>query len=151
MVLAISRPAMVAKAVLANISAGKAPAVVKTALRYGYSFATAKTVQFKKSPDYQAVMQENKDAMIALGQKNHHLAQKQITKTIRKANARDSAYIADTMLKGVRLVSGESTDNIAVKAVAPIMADFGKLLEAVKAGKVGNDKQTENASVVGQN
>lgn len=112
--LAVSRPARVAHAIIENTRNGKAPAKMKTALRFGYSYASAKTMQFEKSPDYQRVMAENKDLFLSDLEKTKKMALARAEKTIKKASYRDAMYGVDIATKNSRLISGESTDNIAV-------------------------------------
>ena len=110
-----NRAEKLAKELVRKVRNGESVNIGAEAIRVGYSLASAKTYKFYNSADFQRIMQENKDIMAKEIEEEKQAIVERMKKTRSKAKYRDLAYSFDIMNKNQRLISGESTENIANK------------------------------------
>ena len=121
---------MLADRLLDNTRAGKAETMKSAMMAVGYAEATTiAPTRITSTQAFQKRMALNKKFTLLALEKRKREALKRMKETVGKASYRDVTDAVDKMIKNERLISGESTDNVAVKQMIPIIADFAKILE----------------------
>lgn len=103
----------VAKEVIRQVEKGGKPFITTIAPTKGYSPRTAHSGKIQKSKGYQEIMKPFTDALID----ERNRAIKAMKGKISKAKYRDLVDAVDKLTKNHQLLTGNSTENIAVKPI----------------------------------
>ena len=111
----VSLPAQrVANEVLESIGKGEKPSVRKIAPRHGYALSTADSGEIQKTKSFQSIINPVVNAWI---KERNRITKALSKKDLDAVSYRDGMDAIDKLTKNIQLLTGGSTENVAIAGV----------------------------------